>query len=123
MKLTRLKELREQNGLSMLQLSKKINASDAAICKWENGTHEPKASYIYALADYFQITTDELLGRENYGTGNVEIKGEVLSDKEKQLVAFFRTLDEKIQQDTALQILEAAFPASQRKSKNSLKIS
>ena len=58
----RLRELREAKGLSMIALSQKIGVSDAAICKWENATNEPKASYIYLLAEFFEVTTDYLLG-------------------------------------------------------------
>ena len=31
----RLRELREERGLSMKELGKKIGVSDAAVCKWE----------------------------------------------------------------------------------------
>lgn len=116
----KLKELREQQGLSMMQLAKKINVSDAAICKWENGV-EPKASYIRALADYFQITTDELLCRENYGTGNIEIIGEQLSNSEQKLVDLYRSLSDT-QQQTAWKILDAAFPKEQRQGVHTPKI-
>ena len=61
----RLRELREEKQLSMLALAKKIGVSDAAVCKWENGTNEPKASYILLLANFFEVTTDYLLGLEN----------------------------------------------------------
>lgn len=95
--MNKIRELREQNGLSMIELGVKIGVSDAAICKWENGNHEPKATYIVKLADYFGCTTDELLGRENYGTGNIEIIGEQLAKDEKDILAVYRALnvDEK----------------------------
>ena len=117
----KIKELRESQGLSLMKLAKILNVSDASIFNWENGV-EPKASHICALANYFQITTDELLCRENYGTGNVEIIGEKLSDGERQLVELYRSLDD-IQQQTALQIMDAAFPKTQRKGKRASKIS
>ena len=112
----KLKELRESRNLSLMKLAKIINVSDASIFNWENEINEPKASYICALADYFQISADELLGRENYSTGNIEIKGEILSEKERRLVDLYRALDET-QQNAAWQILDAAFPAAQRKKK------
>ena len=90
----KLKELRTDNQLSLMKLAKQIKVSDATIFKWENEINEPKASYIIALANYFKISTDELLGRENFGTGNIEIIGEQLNDKEKQLLQNFRNLDQ-----------------------------
>ena len=58
----KLKELRENQNLSLMKLAKILNVSDASIFNWENGV-EPKASNICALADYFQISADELLCR------------------------------------------------------------
>lgn len=60
----RIKELREDAGLSMLQLAKEIGVSDAAICKWENGLAEPKITYLVRLADFFDCTIDYLTGKE-----------------------------------------------------------
>lgn len=61
----RLKEMREEAGLSMLQLAKEIGVSDAAICKWENGLAEPKITYLVRLAEFFDCTIDYLTGKED----------------------------------------------------------
>ncbi|MDE7455070.1 MAG: helix-turn-helix domain-containing protein [Clostridia bacterium] len=61
----RLKELREDAGLSMLQLAKAIGVSDAAICKWENGLAEPKVTYLVRLSVYFDCTIDYITGKED----------------------------------------------------------
>lgn len=58
----RLKELREEQGLSMKGLGLKIGVSDAAVCKWENGVSEPKITYILRLSKLFECSTDYLLG-------------------------------------------------------------
>ena len=39
-----------------------IEASDAAICKWENGISEPKVIYIVRLAAALGCSCDFLLG-------------------------------------------------------------
>lgn len=91
--MNKIRELREQKGLSMIELGLQIGVSDAAICKWENENHEPKATYIVRLADFFGCTTDELLGRENYGTGNIEIIGEKLTSDESEILAVYRALN------------------------------
>ena len=59
-------ELRQQKGLSQAQLAKAIGVSQKAIDFWEKGTNEPKASYILALSDFFNVTTDFLLGKTEY---------------------------------------------------------
>lgn len=61
----RLKELREQHHLSMMQLANVIHVSDAAISNWENSINEPKISYLVALSKYFEVSTDYLLGLED----------------------------------------------------------
>ena len=58
----RLKQLREEAGVSMKQLADKIEVSDAAVCKWENGNAEPKVSYIIKLSEFFECTVDYLVG-------------------------------------------------------------
>ena len=82
----KLRELRENRQLSMAQLAIIIGVSDAAISNWENGVNEPKASYLIKLADYFGVTADDLLGREDYGTGNVVIQGAQLSAFDERLL-------------------------------------
>lgn len=58
-----IKELRIEKGISQYQLGQEIGVSQKAIDYWEQGINEPKASYIIALADYFNVSTDYLLGR------------------------------------------------------------
>lgn len=62
---TRLRELRIEKGLSMKQLAKALNTTDAAILNWENGINEPKISYLKSIALYFGVTSDYLLGLED----------------------------------------------------------
>jgi len=61
----RLKELRIEKGMSMKQLAKAINVTDAAITYWENNLNEPKITYLKAIAIYFGVSTDYLLGLED----------------------------------------------------------
>lgn len=61
----RIRELRENAGLSQMQLAKKINVSQSAVAKWELGKTEPTASALISLAKFFNETTDYLLGLED----------------------------------------------------------
>ena len=61
----RLRELRLGKKLSMKQLAKEINTTDAAISNWENGVNEPKISYVISIAKFFGVTSDYLLGLED----------------------------------------------------------
>ena len=58
----RIKELRMQKNLSQMGLSEATGISQSAIAKWELGKTEPTASAIITLAQFFEETTDYLLG-------------------------------------------------------------
>ena len=58
----RLKELREEKELSQVELAKAINISAACINRWEKNLRTPNADSIIALAKFFGVTTDYLLG-------------------------------------------------------------
>lgn len=58
----RLKELREKDKLTQKQLAEETGFSQGMIARWEHGVHEPTASAIIKLAEYFGVTTDYLLG-------------------------------------------------------------
>ena len=55
----KIKELRLEKGLSQMQLSKLIGVSQKAVDYWERSVNEPKASYIIALVNVFEISFDE----------------------------------------------------------------
>ena len=61
----RLRELRQDKKLSMKQLAKELNTTDAAISNWENEINEPKISYLVSIAKFFNVSTDYLLGLED----------------------------------------------------------
>jgi len=58
----RLKELREEKGLSQEQLGKEIGFKHNTICNWENGTREPDIDTIEKLCNFFGVSADYLLG-------------------------------------------------------------
>lgn len=62
----KLKELREESNLSAMTLGKLIGVSDASIINWENGKNDIKSEYLIRIAKYFKVTTDYLLGLEDY---------------------------------------------------------
>lgn len=60
-----IRALRKENNLTQKALAEQIGVSQKAIDYWERGVNEPKASYIIRLADYFHVSADYLLEREN----------------------------------------------------------
>lgn len=61
----RLRELREMAGLNRKTLGELIGLSKNIIGQYENGEKEPSVKSLVELADYFHVTVDYLLGREN----------------------------------------------------------
>ena len=59
----RIRELRKKAGYSQQQIARKLHLTQGAISQWENGITVPAADQLSALADVFEITVDELLGR------------------------------------------------------------
>ena len=95
----RLRELREEGGLSMKQLGEALEVSDAAICKWENGMAEPKAGCILKLAVYFHCSADYLLGRSNEFARSGERYASVsLGNGEARIAELYKKLPEELRE-------------------------
>ncbi|MCL2370385.1 MAG: helix-turn-helix domain-containing protein [Firmicutes bacterium] len=62
----RLKELRNDKNMSMVQLAQAIGVTHAAISRWESGLQDPALSYTIQLAKFFDVTLDYLAGLTEY---------------------------------------------------------
>lgn len=59
-----IKRHRHLKDLTQEQLSEYLNVSVSAVSQWESGKTMPDISVLIPLANFFDITVDELLGRE-----------------------------------------------------------
>lgn len=59
----RLKIQRAQKGVSQKQVAEILGISERNYRRYENENIDPLSSNIVKLADYFEVTTDYLLGR------------------------------------------------------------
>lgn len=59
-----IQDMRKQKNVTQEELAAELGVTAAAVSKWENGNTLPDILMLCALADYFQVTTDELLGRK-----------------------------------------------------------
>lgn len=62
---SRLKDLRQSKGLTGVELGEILNVSNKTISTWENNTREPNQEMTATIAEYFNVTTDYLLGRNS----------------------------------------------------------
>lgn len=58
---TFIMECRKSRGLTQAQLAEKLNITDRAVSKWENGKSLPDSSIMLELCALLGITADELL--------------------------------------------------------------
>ena len=61
----RLKELRLEKGISQNDLGKILNLSKMAISHWESGHSEPSITQLIVLANYFEVSVDYLIAKED----------------------------------------------------------
>ncbi|AJW76954.1 XRE family transcriptional regulator [Marinitoga sp. 1197] len=61
----RLKQLREEKGISQRQLARDLNFSSAAVSLYEAGQREPTLTALEKLAKYFNVSLDYLTGLSN----------------------------------------------------------
>ena len=59
-----LKELRKEKGLTQEQFSEILGVSNRSISRWENGVNMPDFDLVIEIANYYQVTIDELLDGE-----------------------------------------------------------
>ena len=80
-------ERRKMNGLTQMQLSEKLNITDRAISKWENGKSLPDSSIMLELCEVLGITVNDLLSGEvvtmNDYKDSEKLLLEMVKEKEK----------------------------------------
>ena len=79
-------ECRKKNKLTQMQLAEKLNITDRAISKWENGKTMPDSSIMLDLCNELKISVNELLSGEMISMENKSEKQEqILLDMAKQV--------------------------------------
>ncbi len=61
--MTQFKALRQGNGLTQQNIADLLGITRGAYANIENGKREPDFAALFALADYFKVSIDYLLGR------------------------------------------------------------
>lgn len=61
----KLKELRDSKNISQAKLAYELGVSIGCVGMWESTKQIPPATRLVQIADYFGVTVDYLLGRED----------------------------------------------------------
>jgi HTH-type transcriptional regulator, competence development regulator len=59
-----IRKLREKENLSQKDFAKKIGISNVVLSRYEKDERKPDYDMLNKIADYFEVTLDHLLGRE-----------------------------------------------------------
>ena len=62
----KLKQLRKEKKLTLKQIAEELNISVSAYSNYEQGIRLPNYDILLKIADFFDVSTDYLLGREEY---------------------------------------------------------
>ncbi|GHV10424.1 hypothetical protein FACS1894217_15900 [Clostridia bacterium] len=134
---TRLIELRKERGLTQAELAKSLNKTRSTLSGYETEGKEPDYDMLCRFSEFFGVTLDYLLGRENVKThtdvvfqnDNVNFKRgyDALPQELKQVIAtlfddFYVLLNRDIKKPNALRLsLYAELMKSIREARNEIK--
>lgn len=83
----KIRELRKEKGITQEQLADAVNVKKYTIGDWERNRTEPNITTLVAMADYFEVSTDYLLGRSD-DTGVVQANANLTPDEEEILMLY-----------------------------------
>ena len=58
--------LRTEKGFSQQEVALRVHVSQQCVSQWENGIIEPTLTFLWRLADLFEVSVDELIGRVDF---------------------------------------------------------
>ncbi len=70
----RIKELRSEYNLTLDELAEELNISKSTISRYENNIRIPNADFVKKVSEFFNVSSDYILGKTNIKnphTGNM----------------------------------------------------
>ncbi|HDR7601542.1 TPA: helix-turn-helix transcriptional regulator [Bacillus mycoides] len=89
----KIKELRKNSKITQEQLGNAIGVSKMAISYFEKGKKSPGRESLEKIADYFNVTTDYLLGRSEDPELNEE-ENKTVTEEGKNIMTLIESLPE-----------------------------
>ncbi|WP_342538383.1 helix-turn-helix transcriptional regulator [Sporosarcina sp. FSL K6-1540] len=86
----RIRNLRDSEDIQQVDFAKKIGVSNVVLSRYESGERKPDYETLIKIADYFDVTTDYLLGKtETPGAQNtVTVSGQEIKLSIEELKVF-----------------------------------
>ena len=85
-----LSELRRKNKLTQLEVAEKLNYSDKAVSKWEQGESLPGIEVLYKLAKLYGVSMDYIVGEKEVKPARAAFGG--LTQKRKRIITLLSVL-------------------------------
>lgn len=85
--MNRIKELRLAAGKSQAELAAIIGVNKQAVSQYERGVRYPRPEIMEALTDFFNVSTEYLMGR-------AEVSPLLITPEERQFLEVYRRLDD-----------------------------
>lgn len=94
--MNRIRDLRLNSGLKQIELAKALSVSQAALSGYETGKYEPDFDTLKKIADYFSVSVDYVLGRDEAAPSAERGPG---SGKDQLMAAFWGGEKDLTQED------------------------
>ena len=85
---SKITELRQQKGLTQHDIAQHLKITRQTYSSYETGKRQMNFETLCLLADFYEVSTDYLLGRQNAIPS-------FLSEEERTMIAQYRALDER----------------------------
>ena len=107
----RIKELRLANHMTQDELAKKLDVTRSAIGMYEQGVRRPDFAHMDALADFFNVSLDYLMGKTDTNIGYPRHFAETFRSSTPK-PALMRMAEQQAQADQMHQKLVQAYDAA-----------
>ena len=85
-----IRDLRKKQNMTQKGLARRLNVSEATICKYENNTATPPFETLRTIAVTFNISMDTLCGITHNGSVSIHGLSDIQKDIVENLVDAFR---------------------------------
>lgn len=100
-----LRVIRKKKDLTQKQVAKKLGIHWTTYTKYETGDSDPSSEMLSRLADFFDVSIDYLLGRDEKKPAGGETSG--LSEEEIRIITLYKMAPPEFQA-AALRVLTTA---------------
>jgi len=84
-------ELLAKNGISGAKMSRDLGFSNAVFSQWKAGKQKPSIEKLTKIAEYFNVSTDYLLGNDNIKVYDEHDNIVVIDDETRDIIDSLRT--------------------------------